>query len=148
MAIPELGARIERTLVLDPAEIRAGAELVGDANPLHHDADYAASSRFGGLIASGAHTAAVLAGLVTQGIGGKLADSPGAVGVEYQVRFLAPVRAGQSLRLEWAVVALEPRRSGTLVRLEGSMRDAASDAPLLTASMAVLYFARAPSRTE
>lgn len=140
MALPEIGARIERTLVLDPETIRAGADLVGDANPLHHDADYAARSRFGGLIASGAHTAALLAGLMTQGIGGPLSGGPGAVGVEYQVRFVAPVRAGQSLIMQWTVTAHEPRRSGTLVRLEGSIRDAATAAPLLTASMLALYF--------
>ena len=144
MPVPTIGAHIECDLVLDPATIRAGADLVGDANPLHHDEAFATRSRYGGLIASGAHTAALLAGLATQGFGAKLSDGPGAVGVEINVRFVAPIRALQPLRLRWQVVGHEPRRSGTLVRLEGGIADADTSAPLLTATMTVLYFSPSP----
>ncbi len=140
MPIPDIGAHVERDLVLDPAAIRAGAELVGDANPLHHDEAFAARSRYGGLIASGAHTAALLAGLATRGFGEERDDGPGAVGVDIAARFVAPIRAMQRLRLRWQITGHEPRRSGTLVRLEGGIADADTGAPLLTATMTVLYF--------
>jgi acyl dehydratase len=36
---------------------------VGDTNPIHHDPEFAASSRYGRLIASGTHATALLLGL-------------------------------------------------------------------------------------
>ena len=141
MAPPPIGARLSRDLLLDEAAIRAGATLVGDENPLHHDADFAAASRYGGLIASGAHTAALLAGMLGSGfqLPGERAGPQ--VGVEYSVRFRGPVRPGRAMRMEWVVEAHEPRRRGTLVRLAGRIVDTESGAEALTAELAALYFA-------
>lgn len=133
-----LGARAERVVALDAAAIRAGASFVGDDNPLHHDEAFAARSRFGGLIASGAHMAALLAGLAASGFGPPDPDGRGGVGVDYNVRFLAPVRAGRSLRLEWVVAAIEPRAKGKIARLEGRIVDIAEEATVLAATMTAL----------
>ena len=148
MQLPAVGDQVELTLSLDPATIRSGAELVGDYNPLHHDEAVAASSRFGGLIASGAHTSALLAGVISRGFhnkattgDGNAGDSyRGAVGVDYSVRFVAPVRANRSLRLEWRVVALEKKSSGIIARMEGSIVDTVDSATLVTGKMTILYF--------
>ncbi len=144
MAAPPLGARMSRPLCLDAAAIRAGALQVCDRNPLHHDDAFAAASRYGELIASGAHTAALLAGSLSEGFGDEHADGLGHVGMEYQVRFEGPVRVGRPMRLEWVVAALEPRRSGTVARLEGSIVDAATGATALSARMTILYFGPRP----
>ena len=136
----EVGSRIEQALVLDAAAVQAGAALVGDSNPLHHDEAFASRSRFGGLIASGAHTCALLAGLAARGFGPASTDARGTVGLDYNVQFKAPVRAGQSLRLEWVVVALEPRRSGIVVRLQGAIVDTASGTVCVAATMSALRF--------
>lgn len=136
-----VGARIERELSLDAGAIRAGAASVGDENPLHHDEAFAARSRFGGLIASGAHMAGLLCGLAAKGFGPPDPNGRGGVGVDYSVRFLAPVRAGRSLRMEWVVAAVEPKARGKIARLEGRIVDVADDATLMAATMTALVLA-------
>ena len=86
--VAEVGDRVEEEFSLDAAAIRAGAQLVGDFNLLHHDETFAASSRFGDLIASGAHTSALFAGLTTKRFGKK--DGGRGVGVDYSVHSSHP----------------------------------------------------------
>lgn len=140
MAAPPVGARLSREICLDAAAIRATALHVGDTNPLHHSADFAAASRFGELIASGAYTSGLLAGLLSEGFGDESADGKGHVGVDYKVRFIAPVRVDRLMRLEWIVAEIEPRRSGTLARLEGRIVDTTTDTIAVSAEMKLLYF--------
>jgi acyl dehydratase len=66
-----------------------------DPQPFHVDEAVAADGPFGGLIASGWHTAALFMGLFVRGI---LLDSAsmGSPGVE-ELRWTAPVRAGDRL---------------------------------------------------
>ena len=141
MAAPTLGARLSREFCFDAASIRATALHVGDKNPLHHSDDFAAGSRFGELIASGAYTSGLLAGLLSEGFGNESEDGKGHVGVDYKIRFIAPVRVDRSMRFEWTVAELEPRRSGTLARLEGSIVDTTSGTLAVSAEMKLLYFA-------
>jgi hypothetical protein len=42
--------RFSAVLSLDPSNTSGFASSVGDTNPLHHDADYAAATRFGRLL--------------------------------------------------------------------------------------------------
>lgn len=140
MSVPEVGDRTELELSLDAATISAGAHLVGDHNPLHHDETVAASSRFGSIIASGAYTSALLAGLATRGFGKKSPNDRGGVGVDYSVKFLAPVFADRTLRMEWSVAALERKISGTIGHLEGRVVDTTDDVTVLTGRMTVFFF--------
>ena len=80
-----------------------------DPQPFHVDADAAAASAYGGLIASGFHTAALCFRLfVDQGL---LADcSLGSPGIE-QLRWLAPVRPGDTLRTQVEVAAARRSQS-------------------------------------
>ena len=145
MAAPPLGARLQRDLLLDAVAIRSGAEAVGDLNPLHHDETAAAASRYGELIASGAYTAALLAGLLSNGFEGQANDGSGQVGVDYQVRFRGPVRVNRLMRMEWVVSALEERRSGVLAHMLGQIVDTTDDAIVLSAELRVLYFTPGPA---
>ncbi|MGH3432069.1 MAG: MaoC family dehydratase [Thermocrispum sp.] len=71
----------------------------GDFNPLHHDPAFAAAAGFDTVIAMGQMQAGMLASWVTD-----------AVGVEhlrgFEVRFVAPVRAGDTLRFAGEVVSV------------------------------------------
>ena len=142
MAAPPLGATLQRELRLDAAAIKAGAELVGDFNPLHHDEAFAAASRYGELIASGAYTSGLLAGLLSIGFGEDTKDSHGHVGTDYHVRFLGPVRVDRLMRLVWKVAELQERRSGVVARMEGRIVDTTDNATVLSAQLKVLYFSR------
>ncbi len=67
-----------------------------DPQPFHVDAEAAARSTFGGLIASGWHTASVYMGLLVRGLLHDVA-SLGSGGLE-ELRWLKPVRPGDVLR--------------------------------------------------
>ena len=89
----ELG---ERTVNED--EIIAFA-LQFDPQPFHIDKEAAARSIYGGVIASGWHTCAMMMRIVLDGMGCEEASmgSPGLDGV----RWLLPVRAGDTIRVRY-----------------------------------------------
>jgi acyl dehydratase len=88
------------------AEIIAFAERF-DPQPIHIDARFAASGPFGGLIASGWHTASLAMRLVVDHYLPRAA-SLASPGID-ELRWPAPVRPGDSLRLR--TTTLETRRS-------------------------------------
>jgi acyl dehydratase len=85
-------------------EIVAFAEQY-DPQPFHTDPDAAAETPFGGLVASGWHTAAMTMRLLVDGPLSELATR-GALGVD-ELRWRSPVRPGQTLTMETEVVAKE-----------------------------------------
>jgi len=80
-----------------------------DPQPMHTDPQAAKSGRFGGLIASGWHTAALMMRLVVSGFLSP-ASSLASPGID-ELRWLKPVRPGDALRLRATVI--EARRSRT-----------------------------------
>lgn len=98
-----VGQRFSRDVTIDDQSIREFARLVGDENPLHHDKELASLTRFGGLIASGTHSASVMMGAMaafTVQFGPSL-------GLEFSVKLRKPVLAGEHLRIEWEILAIE-----------------------------------------
>ncbi len=81
-------------------EIRAFAAQF-DPQPFHLDADAARSSAFGGLIASGWHTAAITMRLMLDG-GPRFAN--GSVGLGAELSWRRPVRAEDTLHVVGEVV--------------------------------------------
>ncbi len=55
--------RFSKSVSLSAAEISAFADAAGDPNPIHHDPEWAKQSRYGGIVASGPQTSAMLMGL-------------------------------------------------------------------------------------
>jgi acyl dehydratase len=90
------------------------ADIIGfatrfDPQPFHLDADAAAQSPYGGLIASGFHTIAVCFRLFIQR--GLLIDSSiGSPGMD-EVRWYVPVRPGDTLRTRVEVLTVRVSRS-------------------------------------
>lgn len=77
-----------------------------DPQPIHTDQDAAAESMFGGLIASGWHTAAVtMRMLVDHWLAS--AGAMGALGVD-SLRWPTPVRPGDTLSVRTEIVEKEP----------------------------------------
>ena len=48
-----VGQTAQRSLTLTEQHVRTFAELTGDYNPLHFDAEFAKATRFGGLVVQG-----------------------------------------------------------------------------------------------
>jgi len=80
-----------------------------DPQPIHVDAQAAAAGPYGGLIASGIHTLALACRLV-QLTKTWAATCLGAPGIE-ELRWLKPVRAGDTLHVETEIRELRPSRS-------------------------------------
>ncbi|MEN2469582.1 MULTISPECIES: MaoC family dehydratase [Burkholderia] len=100
------------TFVGDSVEVteadikRFAAEF--DPQPFHLDDEAARGTMFGGLAASGWHTAAITMRLLVVS-GPKLAN--GILGAGADVEWKRPTRAGDVLRVESEVVELTPSRS-------------------------------------
>ena len=80
-----------------------------DPQPFHVDRDAAAHSIYGGVIASGWHTCGMMMRMVVDGLLNRSASmgSPGLDGV----RWLAPVRAGDTLNVRYQTVQVKPSAS-------------------------------------
>ena len=92
MGIPRVGDRASRTMIVDDEQIESFARLSGDRNPVHFDDDFARRIGFDGRIAHGAVTASLLSAVLGMELPG-----PGSVFLEQRVRFLAPVRPGDTI---------------------------------------------------
>ncbi len=98
-----VGQRARRTQTITPRHLELYAEITGDRNPLHFDADFAARTRFGRLVAQGGITAGMLNALVAM-------DMPGAgtVFMSQSLEYLAPAYVGDTLTAEAEVLGLKP----------------------------------------
>ena len=95
------------THTMDAAEMqRVAADY--DPQPFHLDDAAARDTLFGGLVASGWHTAATTMRLIVQG---GLPIAGGIIGTGGELLWTSPVRPGDTLRVECEVLAITPSRS-------------------------------------
>ncbi|MGH6719173.1 MAG: MaoC family dehydratase [Alphaproteobacteria bacterium] len=78
---------------INAAEITLFAGVSGDINPVHLNQEFAAGTQFEGCIAHGMLTAS----LISTVLGTKL-PGPGCVYLSQNLKFLTPVRAGDTVR--------------------------------------------------
>ena len=112
--------RFSAVLALEPDATSAFARAAGDLNPLHHDADFAATTRFDRMLASGPQTTAHLMALTAS----HFAKRGAMLGLEFWFRFRLPVYADETITLEWLVVAVKQscRLGGEIIDLRGRIR--------------------------
>jgi acyl dehydratase len=127
-------------LVVTAADIKSFARRF-DPQPMHLDEAARQNTLVDGLFASGLHVACMHMRLFADGV---LADSAsmGSPGVE-EVRYLAPVRAGDSLSLRVEIVGMRPSRSRPeigLINFRSQMVN--SDGKPVMAMTATLMFRR------
>jgi acyl dehydratase len=89
---PEPGASAERTKRVDERDIELFAQITGDRNPLHFDAEAARRSVFGGLIVQGGVTSGLLNAIVAEDLPG-----PGTVFLSVEWKFVKAVYVGDSI---------------------------------------------------
>jgi acyl dehydratase len=112
--------RFSSELTLTPESVVAFANAAGDNNPIHHDPEFAATTRFGRPTASGPHTTALLLALTAA----HYSKSGAMLGLEFWVRFRRPIFADETIRLEWLVVKVTPNEKlrGDIVELRGRIK--------------------------
>jgi acyl dehydratase len=110
-----------------------------DPQPFHLDEEAAKASIYGGLLASGWHTAAILMRLLYDGFV-KDAASMGSPGVD-EVRWLKPVRPGDTLTARFTVLETTPSRSKPdrgIVRSLSEVLNQRGDVVMTTKGMSLL----------
>jgi acyl dehydratase len=105
------GDRAEITRVVEPGDIASFVDAVGDFNPVHSDPAYAAGTPFQVPIAPGIYTA----GLISAVIGTQL-PGPGAIYLSQSLKFVKPVKAGDSITAR--VDVIEVIRERNRIRLQ------------------------------
>jgi 3-hydroxybutyryl-CoA dehydratase len=98
----EVGMRrfVEKTI--QDYDIRAFAEISTDHNPVHLDDEYAQQTIFGGRIAHGMLTAALISAVIGEQLPGH-----GTIYLGQDLRFMAPVRPGDVVRAEVTVADID-----------------------------------------
>ncbi len=85
------------------ADILMFSAVSGDTNPVHIDAEFAATTLFKERVAHGM----LSAGLISTVLGTRL-PGPGSIYLSQSLRFRAPVRIGATVRATVTITALDP----------------------------------------
>lgn len=97
--------------VVEERDIAAFVDAVGDRNPIHSDPEYAASTSFNEPIAPGIFTA----GLISAVIGTQL-PGPGAIYLSQSLKFIRPVKFGDTITARAEVCEVIPERNRIRLR--------------------------------
>ena len=81
------------------------AEITGDRNPIHLSEHFAAKTPFKGRIAHGLYTASLISAVI-----GTRLPGPGAIYISQTLRFLAPVKIGDTVDAIVEVTDLNAQR--------------------------------------
>ena len=111
-----VGDTFSSALTITETHIVMGAGLIGDFNPHHMNAEYAKGTRFGTRILHGMLTSSIMGAAV-----GMYFHGTAIAYLEHRARFLAPVRAGDTLTTTWTISKLlaNAKHGGGIVMLDG-----------------------------
>ena len=106
-----VGDHAETTCAVSADLVTGFVTLSGDCNPIHRDAAFAASTPFGEPIAPGLLTAALVGAVI-----GSELPGPGAVYLSQTLKFLRPVRIGDSVTVRVEVAEILADRNRVCLR--------------------------------
>ena len=119
-----IGDMAEMACAVSSDLVAAFVTLSGDRNPIHRDAAFAASTTFGEPIAPGMLTAALIAAVI-----GSELPGPGCVYLSQSLKFLRPVKLGDTVTARVEVV--ETVRDRNRVRLRTECTNVTGDVVLV-----------------
>jgi acyl dehydratase len=106
--------------------IRAFATSVDDHNPLHHDVAAARAAGYRALIASGTQLGSIFMAMTATHFARPAHDGRRrlGLGLGFELKFRAPVYAGEDIDLRWTVTGVDWKESlaGWVTRLAGNAR--------------------------
>jgi len=100
-----VGQQASLSNTVSEATIVAFADISGDRNPVHLDADYAATTMFKERIAHG-----MLAAAYISAVFGMKLPGPGAIYISQTLKFKAPVKIGDTVVTTVKVAELVPEK--------------------------------------
>jgi 3-hydroxybutyryl-CoA dehydratase len=102
-----VGQRAVQEFLVDDRTIELFGEASTDRNPLHFDDEFGRQTPFGGRIAHGMVTAAFISAIIGNELPGH-----GSVYLGQTLKFRAPVRPGDTVRVEVEVLEYDEGRRG------------------------------------
>ena len=103
-----VGQRAVQDFLVDDRTIELFGDASTDRNPLHFDDGFARTTQFGGRIAHGMITAAFISAVIGNSLPGH-----GSIYLSQTLKFRAPVRPGDVVRVEVEVLDYDADRRGT-----------------------------------
>ncbi|SDG93360.1 Acyl dehydratase [Pseudomonas benzenivorans] len=100
----EVGQTASYSKTVEERDIQLFAAMSGDRNPVHLDADYAATTMFKERIAHGMFSGALISAAVACELPG-----PGTIYLGQQMRFTAPVKLGDTLTVRLEILEKLPK---------------------------------------
>lgn len=94
----EVGQKGTYTKTITEQDINAFAEITGDSNPVHTNEEYASESFFKERIAHGFLTGSLISTVL-----GNVLPGPGTIYLSQEMKFLAPVKIGDTITAECEV---------------------------------------------
>lgn len=114
----EIGATASRTKTITEADVRAFAQATGDANPLHLDEAYAATTRFGRRIAHGILSVGMISAILGNDLPGV-----GTIYLSQSAQFRAPVYLGDTITATCEVVKIREEKGIVTLRTTCTNQD-------------------------
>lgn len=105
----KIGDREEIENLVSQEMINLFAQISGDNQPLHTNPAYAATTKFGGVIAHGCLTAAFISAVL-----GTRLPGPGTVFLKFELEFKLPVRPGDKITAVAEIIELGEKGRMTL----------------------------------
>ena len=97
-------AQISKTIT--EKDINDFARVIGDFNPIHTDQAYAEKTPFKGRIAHGALSIGLFSNIL-----GNILPGHGSIYLSHEIKFLAPVRIGDTITAKVEVIELVPEKN-------------------------------------
>jgi 3-hydroxybutyryl-CoA dehydratase len=116
--LPSVGTRAARVRTVTDDDIVRFAEVSGDRNPVHLDAEYAARSLFGGRVAHGFLTGSMISAVIGMDLPG-----PGSIYLGQTLKFLAPVRIGDTVTVSAEVIGVREEKRLITLRTDATNQD-------------------------
>lgn len=101
----DIGMSAEISKAFSQRDLAMYAELSTDDNPLHMNGEFAARTRAGGPVLHGMITASLISAII-----GTRLPGPGCLWMSQEIRFLAPVRVGETVHAAARVTDVHPEK--------------------------------------
>jgi len=102
----KVGDSAQITKTITEKDVELFADAIGDHNPIHMDQAYAQKTRFKGRIAHGALSIGLISGVL-----GNILPGHGTIYLSQEVKFLAPVRIGDTITVKVEVMEILPEKN-------------------------------------
>ena len=109
-----MGMQVSIENTVSEQDVQDFARVSGDYNPLHMDEEYAKTTQFKTRIAHGALTASYISAVLGNDLPG-----PGSVFMELNLKFVRPVKIGDTVVSTAEVIAMEERGNRVTLAVKG-----------------------------